>query len=38
MSHAAQGSIDELVANMAKQLPDTAVAAAASGTATAGMK
>ena len=38
MSHAAQGSIDELVANLAKQLPDTAVAAAASGTATAGMK
>jgi len=38
MSHAVQGSIDQLVADMEKQLPDTAVAAANSGTATAGMK
>src|SRR5271157_3886499 len=38
MSHAVQGSIDQLVANMEKQLPDKAVAAANSGTATAGMK
>jgi uncharacterized lipoprotein YmbA len=38
MSHTVQGTIDELVANMAKQLPDTAVAAANSGTATSGIK
>ena len=38
LSHTLQGSIDELVANMAKQLPDTPVAAANSGTATAGIK
>ncbi len=38
MSHAAQASIDELVANLAKQLPDTAVASANSGTAPTGTK
>jgi hypothetical protein len=38
MSHTVQGTIDELVANVAKQLADTAVAAANSGTATAGIK
>jgi len=38
MSQTVQGSIDELVANMAKQLPDKALAAANSGTATAGTR
>jgi uncharacterized lipoprotein YmbA len=38
MSQTVQGSINELMANMAKQLPDTAVAAANSGTAAAGTK
>ncbi len=38
MSHTVQGTIDQLVANMAKQLPDTAVAAANSGTPIAGIK
>jgi len=35
MSQTVQGTIDELVANMEKQLPDTAVAAANAGTAAA---
>ena len=38
LSQTVQGSIDELVANMAKQLPDTAAAAANSGTAAPGIK
>ncbi len=38
MGHTVQGSIDELVASMAKQLPDTTVAAANSGTAAAGTR
>src|SRR5271165_1833012 len=35
MSHTVQGSIDELVANLAKQLPDTAMTAANSGSTAA---
>ncbi len=38
MSHAVQGGIDQLVADMERQLPDKAVAAANSGSATAGIK
>ena len=38
MSQTVQSSIDELVANMAKQLPATAVAAANSGTEAAGIR
>ena len=38
MGQTMQGSIDELMANMTKQLPDKAIAAADSGPATAGIK
>src|SRR5208283_5557900 len=38
MSHTVQGSIDQLVANMEKQLADTAVAAQSSGPATPGTR
>ena len=38
MSQTVQGTIDELVANMEKQLPDTAVAAANFGSTAAGVK
>jgi len=38
MSHAVQGSIDQLVADMEKRLPDKAVAATNSGTPAAGIK
>ena len=38
MGQTMQGSIDELMANMTKQLPDTAAAAGNSGSATAGIK